>query len=190
MAFGNAGSPAVTVGGAGNAGRAGSAGNGGRAGTTGAHVPAADLDPDLKFDWKETLPGMGTCQAGSYTGTFTCMYGDLPVSGPITLVFTKSADGEFLDLSHGELMGTAMDFIGFSCTLDGRLDCATLTFQASAENGMYGFGDPSVLPFGMFDGMLTGMLDTQTLTLSGDWDLGTTGDTQRCTGPWTAQLTP
>jgi hypothetical protein len=118
------------------------------------------------------------------------MYGDLPVSGPITLVFTKSADGEFLDLSHGELMGTAMDFIGFSCTLNGRLDCSTLTFQASAENGMYGFGDPSALPFGMFDGMLTGMLETQTLTLSGDWDLGTTGDTQRCTGPWTAQLTP
>jgi hypothetical protein len=158
-------------------------------GTTRFTAPK-DLDPNLSFGWTDTLPGQGTCKPGKYTGMFTCTYGAFPVTGPVTLEFTKSMDGEFLDLANGQLSGAAAGFYGFKCSLKGRLDCSTLKFEASAINGVFGLGDPSTSPLGMFDGTLSGKLDKQTLQLSGDWSLGITGDTTRCPGPWTADFTP
>lgn len=158
---------------------------------------AAALDPNIDFKWPESLPGKGTCQPGTYTGQFECDYtspnefmpGELPLSGPVMLKLEKSANGEFLEIADGTLGGVAAGILGFHTNLSGRLNCAELTFQAEAVDGEFGVGDPP-LPFGMVTGSLTGTLDTQTLTLSGEWTLMEDVQGGSCTGPWMASFTP
>lgn len=202
-------SAAGTSGGAGGDGVVGAAGTGAGTGagpvlgaTPGTFVPRADLDPSTTFDWSQSLPGQGTCKPGKYTGTFTCTYtpagtpadagagvGATVVSGPVTLELQKSMSGEFLEIANGQLDGVAQGVIGFTSKLSGKLDCTTLELTADAVDGVYGFGDPKLFPFGVFQGGLTGALDTQTLVLSGNWAL-TEGSGGTCSGPWMASFTP
>ena len=170
-----------------------------------AFVPKADLDPNVQFDWPATVPGEGGCEPGTYTGTFMCELvataeSGLPlppdgtaivVSGPITLVFERSMDGEFLELADARMEGVAQDIIGFTSGLEGRLECAGQTFSAVAS-GEYGLGLPIGIPLGAFNGTMDGTLDSSTQVLSGEWAL--TGDwaagLQECAGPWMATLSP
>ncbi|HEX7477658.1 MAG TPA: hypothetical protein VF331_07615 [Polyangiales bacterium] len=165
----------------------------------GQYVPRAGLDKTAKFSWTESLPGQGTCKAGKYTGTFMCDYKQATpdagvvasVAGPVSLTLQKSMNGEFLEIADGQLNGVAMNVIGFSSKLSGKLDCTTLKFTAMAVMGVFGFGDPAtgVLPVGTFQGSLSGGFDKQTLTLMGDWALSdASGGT--CRGPWKASFTP
>jgi len=166
-------------------------------------APPATLDPNAQFDWPETSPGQATCQPGTYVGMFACSLFVDPTmpppagtppdfSGPITLVFTKSADGEFLELANAKLDGSANDTLGFMADLTGRLDCGTLEFTAMAENGVYGLGSPILLPAGDVMGTLSGKLDLQKGELTGTWSLfsGNAGKDFTCDGPWQALLTP
>jgi hypothetical protein len=148
----------------------------------------------------ETPPGGMSdddCKAGTYSGSFTCDYlldpsdpsTSMEITGPVVFTLMKSQNGEFLEISNGTLNGFAMDVINFTAQLSGKLDCTTNTFDAMAQNGVYGFGDVNTLPVGTFDGTLSGMLDRSSVTLSGTWTL--TGDQAiSCTGPWTATYTP
>jgi hypothetical protein len=171
----------------------------------GTYKPRADLDPNVTFDWEEKPPGGGgNCQAGTYTGTFQCDFvpnpdsgfvlpdgsDSLTVSGPITLHFEKSADGEFLELANAQLDGVAQDWIGFMADLSGRLDCTTLELTSQAENGVYGLGVPVVIPTGIVEGTLEGTLDLQAQQLSGTWMLSAGDGVGTCIGPWTASYTP
>jgi hypothetical protein len=192
--FGSAAGSGSAVGG--TAGTDATAGLGGLGTQPGTFEPNDDLDPSVTFEWKESLPGQGTCKPGKYTGMFTCDYIQMGqtmplvvVSGPITITLTKSMSGEFLEVSDGQLDGIAQGIIGFTSMLTGKLDCNTLEFTASAVMGTYGFGDPKLFPFGTFEGALTGTLDTATLVLSGDWAL-TENMGGVCAGPWTASFTP
>jgi hypothetical protein len=166
----------------------------------GTFMPRADLDPNVSFDWQETAPGgSGTCEAGTYTGTFECelIYDTtMPdagsgvfVTGPITLHFEKSADGEFLELADAKLEGVGMDVFGFTADLSGELDCATLQFMSQAQNGEYGLGLPIDIPLGVVDGTLAGALEGQSHELNGTWTLTADGGIT-CIGPWHASFTP
>jgi hypothetical protein len=169
----------------------------------GTFKPRVDLDPNAQFDWPETAPGQAKCQEGTYVGMFGCsLFVDptMPAppgtppdfSGPITLEFKKSADGEFLELANAKLDGSANDTLGFMADLTGRLDCNTLEFTATAENGVYGLGSPILIPGGDVSGMLSGMLDLQTGELTGTWSLYSMDASMdfTCDGPWQAMYTP
>jgi len=206
---GDPGAPAATDGTAGSNGASGAAA--GAAAPAGAGSSVSDHgadagvlrsglpppDPNVTFEWTATLPGGGTCEPGKYTGTFTCNYvlpgGDpnfpIVVTGPIVMTLERSQDGEFLEIADGKLEGIAMLVIGFRAQLTGRLDCATGKLEAMATDGIYGFGDPSVFPAGMFMGTLGGTLDPSTAELMGDWDLGIPMG-GACVGPWQASWTP
>ena len=168
----------------------------------GTFKPRADLDPGAQFDWPETTPGQAKCQPGTYVGMFACsLFVDpsMPApdgtppdfSGPITLEFKKSADGEFLELANAKLDGSANDTLGFMADLNGRLDCNTLEFTATVSNGVYGLGSPILLPTGDVNGTLSGKLDLQTGQLTGTWSLFSSAATDfACDGPWQAVFTP
>lgn len=168
----------------------------------GTFKPRADLDPNMQFDWPETSPGQSKCQPGTYVGMFACSLFVDPTmpppdgtppdfSGPITLEFKKSADGEFLELANAKLDGSANDTLGFMADLNGRLDCNTLEFTATVSNGVYGLGSPILLPTGDVNGMLMGMLDLSTGQLSGTWSLFSMDAMDfTCDGPWQATFTP
>lgn len=154
-----------------------------------ASVP---YDPSVQFDWPETMAQAGSCEPGTYTGQFTCELSFIPglpptqVTGPVTFTLQPSANGEFLEIKNGRLDATANGTIAFGCDLVGKLDCATRTFTASAQNGTYG-----TAPFGgTFFGDMSGVLDGVTHTLSGQWALtaGTMAMPQAapCKGPWSA----
>lgn len=176
-------------------GTGGSAGTGSGSFTTGS----IDLDPNAEFVWEETVPGQGACQPGRYVGTFTCNYvamGGNPamplaiVTGPVAMTLEQSQSGEFLEITDGTLEGIAQLIFGFRAELQGTLDCATNTLDASALNGVYGFGDPAIFPAGMFEGTLSGTLDRSTVTISGDWQMSVMNNGGNCDGPWDITWTP
>jgi hypothetical protein len=157
-------------------------------------------DPSVKFEWEETTPG-SDCKPGRYVGTFSCTYSTpddgsgtppfmVDVSGPVLFTLSKSQNGEFLEISDGSLEGFAALIFNFTGTLIGKLDCGTSKLDATASDGVYGFGSSQLLPVGMFDGTLTGQLDRSTGVLSGQWNLAVTNAGGACIGPWTAQWMP
>jgi hypothetical protein len=170
----------------------------------GTFTPRATLDPSVTFDWPETSPGPGgECEAGTYTGTFECEFipdpnsgfltpdgGGFLVSGPITLHFEKSANGEFLELADAQLEGVAMDVFGFTAELTGKLDCATAQLMSEAKNGEYGLGLPIGIPLGTVEGTLEGSLDGRSHELNGTWMLSAGDGVGTCVGPWHASFTP
>jgi len=179
-----------------NNGAGGTDNGGASAGDGGASARAVDggnpYDPTISFTWPESNPPAGSCDPGSYTGTFTCDIAFIPgfppgqVTGPVTFTLSPSASGEFLEIKNGRLDATANGSINFGCDLVGQLDCATRTFHADAQNGTWG-----TPPFGgTFFGSMDGTLDGLTSTLTGTWSLtaGTMAapTAQPCTGPWSA----
>lgn len=203
-AGGEAANAAVT-GGAPSAGSGGSdaATDGGT--SSDVFVPRPPPDPDVEFEWPETLPGGDDiCQPGTYTGDFFCVANaafllelmppedgvGIPVLGPVTLTFERSMDGEFLEIKRGLLEGLALEAWGFVAELEGRLDCNTLEFEATATSGIYGLGLPVGVPMGTFGGTLSGTLNPMTRQLEGEWKLVDDFGVQGCNGPWTASHTP
>lgn len=171
----------------------------------GTFKPRADLDPNAKFDWEETSPGSAAndCQAGVYGGTFDCtfvpdpmMFGDgvgtIDVSGPISLTLVQSMNGEFLEISDGNLDAVAQLFFGFHAKLDGQLDCKSDQLKATAADGMWALGDPSmpIVPGGTFGADISGMLDPQAKQLTGQWAFTTGTIPGTCTGTWSAMYMP
>lgn len=99
-------------------------------------------------------------------------------------------DGEFLEITKGVLEGLALESWGFVAELEGRLDCNTLEFEATASSGTYGLGLPIGVPAGTFGGTLSGKLNPDTRLLEGDWALVDDFGVQGCNGPWSASHTP
>jgi hypothetical protein len=165
----------------------------------GTFKPRATLDPNAKFDWPESSPGGGSeCQAGTYTGTFMCTFMDpsgwippIELTGPVSLTFSKSMDGEFLEISNGLFEAVANLFIGARANIQGKLDCNTLTLQASAVDGTWALGDPNapIAPGGALSGDITGTLDPATGTLAGDWTFGDPA-IGNCPGKWSVTYAP
>jgi len=200
-ATGNAGTTAV------EAGRTGSQGSGGSASapmtpsamSAGSGKPKAALDPNLEFTWPESSPGGGnSCQAGTYTGTFDCLFTDpsglipdVELDGPVTLTFTKSMDGEFLEITNGEFEALGNLFIGGRAKIEGKLDCNSLMLDAMAVDGAWAIGDPAapLVPGGGLTGEITGTLDPASGTLSGQWSFEDP-ELGACPGTWSVMYAP
>ncbi len=156
--------------------------------------PSANRGTAL-FEWERTRPEGGDCTAGVYRGDFTCeidtsggLFPPGVVTGPIEFTLEESANGEFLVLSEGTLVGLTTFGLNFSCNLEGTLDCSTNLFHAEAVDGVYG-----VPPFGgTFGGTLDAQLNRVTQTLNGEWALAEHGAYASipCIGPWSAVLQP
>lgn len=152
------------------------------------------LDPTVEFSWPESStkpPTNETCRAGMYTGTFTCEFTDtsgafmLELSGDVSLTFVKSMNGEFLEISDGDFAALANLIVGARAQIRGKLDCNSLTLEAMAVDGAWAIGDPSLplIPGGVLEGQITGMLDPSTGRLSGQWTFGDPA-TGNCPGTW------
>jgi len=175
---------------------------------TGTNKPNTNLDPNLVFDWQDTPPGSSqasNCRPGVYTGKFDCEFipngsmtdGGPPgfmldVSGPVSIELSESANGEFLEISQGQLSAVAEGFFGFKAQLQGNLDCKTLQLAAMAQNGMWALGDPDMplLPGGTFGANIDGKLDATTGTIAGQWSFTTGTIPGTCTGTWSAEYMP
>ncbi len=116
------------------------------------------LDRDVTFDWKQTLPGQGTCREGSYVGSFTCSppaqpgsSAPSPLSGQVAFTLGSVTEQQVLAITQGSVK----DPIGivFHADLRGALRCTDNRFDAYTENGV------SLIGFDNFDAMLTGQFD-------------------------------
>jgi hypothetical protein len=139
------------------------------------------LDRDVTFDWKQTLPGQGTCREGSYVGSFTCSppaqpgsSAPSPLSGQVAFTLGSVTEQQVLAITQGSVK----DPIGivFHADLRGALRCTDNRFDAYTENGV------SLIGFDNFDAMLTGQFDDEALVIDGEFaminDSGQTCDGQ------------
>jgi len=132
-------------------------------------IPEPDLDRDVTFDWKQTLPGQGTCREGSYVGSFTCSPPaepgtsppPSPLSGQVAFTLGSVSEQQVLAITHGSVK----DPIGivFNAELLGALRCTDNRFDAYTENGV------SLIGFGTFDAILTGQFDDDALVIDGEF---------------------
>jgi hypothetical protein len=167
------------------------------AGTTSGEM----LDPSVRFEWPESSTATGSndnCKAGSYVGTFTCVFTDsssglimIELTGPVSLTFVKSMDGEFLEISNGEFSALANLVIGARAKIQGKLDCNTLRLDAVAVDGQWAIGDPTLplVPGGELEGQISGSLDPNTGQLSGQWTFGDPA-IGSCPGTWSVTYAP
>lgn len=186
-------------GGAGAAGAAGAgSGSGGAGGSAGGVIqrPAEEppLNPDVRFEWRETVPGQGGCRPGVYVGRFACRQGGallFPVEGNMRFRLAGSEEDQVLNVVDGELAGFSSMLTGklLNADLMGTLDCISGDFEGRTENGEV-FAAPfsNVFPFlsgGAFEGTLDGTIDTRTATVSGRW---TMSGSLACNGDFSAAL--
>lgn len=133
------------------AGAAGAGGSGGGGSNGNAGEPLANKNPNVMWNWVETMAG-GGCRPGHYEGNFEGLYssslmvaGFLPVFGldaagmpPLEFDLVAGAGGgEILTVSGGHMRGTANGLFPFQFDIEGSLDCSTLKFDAQLVNGSY-----------------------------------------------------
>lgn len=97
------------------------------------------LDPTVEFVWTETVPGQGTCKAGTYVGSFSCTgaNGNV-VTGQILVTLAGSPEEQRLQVAAGAVK----DLTGaiFNSGMTGMLDCQTRQFLGETADGMSAFG--------------------------------------------------
>jgi hypothetical protein len=155
------------------------------------------LDPNVKFEWTETLPGRGTCRAGTYVGSFSCVtntFPPLPIDGKLAFTLEGSSEEQLLRITEGRI--SDLGDVLFSAELDGELRCLEHSFSAVTVNGMavdwaapQVIGQPFVPTFRSFDTTIEGNFDDQALVISGDWLMvNDTGDL--CDGQFSTTAAP
>ena len=164
-----------------------------------ATQPDPGLDPDVRFLWKQSLPGQGTCNPGSYRGRFACsLDSTIPVEGSIEFVLDGVGEAPVLEIVEGSINGYSDEFAPyvpsggglFSAGLTGELDCAEDLFSAATVDG-------KTLPTGAFPialmdsfvATLEGSYDPLSLVVEGDWELMTELG-QECLGTFRVNWTP
>jgi hypothetical protein len=113
--------------------------------------------------------------------------------GPITLTLTKSQNGEFLEISAGQLDILAEGIYSIHARIRGKLDCSTNKLDATTVDGVYGFFDASIAPMGTVEGTVSGTLQRESATLGGTWNIQWMRDLAgdgTCNGPFTATRMP
>ena len=183
--------------------QAGSAGEAGRPAPADAGVM---LDEDATFQWTETPPGgSGTCEAGTFTGSFSC---DIPsilssiqpqrVEGALAMTFDGDpGEAQVLQMKRGQLHAfdeaTRNSFL--VAPLEGMLNCSTRVMNAQLPAtmsevipidrllawGLLVLGQPIV------SGVMRGTYDPRHLTIEGDLTLML--ESVPCTGTFNVQAT-
>jgi hypothetical protein len=182
------------VGGGGVGGAGGNSGAGGSAGTGAG--PGSGGSSSVTFDWPETAPGTGKCQAGNYKGDFVGIYSPviavfpapIPVTGNVELTLSESPDGEFFEISGGKVSGLANGLFPYSADVVGTLDCkGRKLINAALKNGKYTVGVTDY----PFEGPITADYDTLTYAfVNGTWDVKEPNPIYGGKGTWNGRNVP
>jgi len=138
----------------------------------------------VRFDWMRTIPEGGTCEAGTYLGTFDGMYGpsvmvasmpvipifpiDLPGLPGLVFELKREGTGEIFRVSNGEMNGNALGGFPFHSDIEGSLNCETNRFEAMMTNGTYFIGPLQYF----FEGPLVADYDRMTHSMvNGTWSV-------------------
>jgi hypothetical protein len=148
-----------------------------------------DLDRTVTFEWKETLPGQGTCKAGQYVGSFTCVVPPDPsvpamafeLWGQVVFTLGTSSEQQVLAVIDGGLK----DPLGFeTARLSGSLRCVDKQFEGQTTGaGMLWF------QWSAFEATLGGQFDDQSLVIEGPF-LMTNPAGARCQGTFHVSAAP
>lgn len=123
------------------------------------------LDPNVTFDWIQTLPGQGMCGPGTFAGSFSCSNEGRPappIVGQLTIVVEPSGETESTLLVSGKLTD-AFGFDVFSGTIAGTLDCTQNELDAITTDGKV-----NDLLMSTFDTTMKGNYDPETLEIIGE----------------------
>jgi hypothetical protein len=157
-------------------------------------VTRPPLNSSVTFDWTETIPGAGSCQAAKFTGPFYCMVATIigkpdQLNGSINLVLHGSSESQTLNIDGGNI--SVYDDAGNSIVitgLTGGLECGTQRLKATIEpkateampvERQLSWLNPNVNP--VATGKLTGSLDPALQEIGGDMEVDFEGGT-RCVG--------
>lgn len=191
----------------GNGGAGGAAAHGGKDGGVDAAAPNNDaaqdpaLNPFADFGWTETIPGAGSCQAGTFNGQFSCNI-DSPLSseplvGSLSLKLKGATEAQLLSIGGGQLItwDENMKLI-VTAPVTGTLDCTTqvltsyvqpTTSEVMPVDRQLTWLNLSSQP--TVSGMLKGDLDPTQQTISGQFTL-LFDQSPHCVGTFTVRLSP
>jgi hypothetical protein len=170
--------------------------------TVGSSAPHPHLNPAITFDWTETIPGAGSCQAGKFTGNFSCDVDSILLperfEGSITLVLKGSSEAQSLTIDAGQLLAFDENTkpVVSATHIVGTLNCVTQALSADvlptksevmpAERQVAWLNaaqQPST------SGTLKGSLDPSAQTLQGDLQL-LFDPSPTCTGTFSVRAAP
>ena len=172
----------------------------------GLPVLEESLDPSVRFEWKQTLPGQGTCKQGVYAGSFNCaiefLFPPVTLVGTIVFTLTGSAEQQRLEIAEGAVSDSPQTtFIPgwtgkFSAGMIGELDCLSQRFTAETTAGTAVVYTAVPAVDGTtpeisrtFETTLNGNFDDQALTIDGDWSM-TNNVGESCVGDFRVNATP
>jgi hypothetical protein len=132
------------------------------------------LNPNVTFDWTETLPGPGECGPNMFVGSFSCTSPSrlTPFVGQMTVIVSDMRIGESLLVVSGKLADAAGFELFFSANIAGSLNCGDNLLTANTTDGRAAY-------FGVeatFQTEIEGEYDRQTLEMVGQITLVITYD--------------
>lgn len=101
--------------------------------------PRPARNESVKFEWSESIPGAGVCQAGKFTGLFECQVGTIVgrpdvLYGVVNLVLMGTSEAQTLNISGGSItVWDAMMTRVVAAPVIGALQCGTQGFTAEIE---------------------------------------------------------
>jgi hypothetical protein len=198
----SAGKAALPTSGPSGAAGSGTAAEQPRAPTVGSSTSDPHLNPAIVFDWTETIPGAGSCQAGKFTGNFSCAVDSILLperfEGSITLVLKGSSEAQSLTIDAGQLLAFDENTkpVVSATHIVGTLNCVTQALSADvlptksevmpAERQVAWLNaaqQPNT------SGTLKGSLDPSAQTLQGDLEL-LFEPAPTCTGTFSVRAAP
>jgi hypothetical protein len=138
----------------------------------------------VKFDWTESIPGAGVCQAGMFTGRFECQVGTIVgrpdvLDGVISLVLMGSSEAQNLNISGGTItVWDEMMTRVVVAPVSGELECGSQRFLAEIDATLsdpmplerqLAWVNPSAQP--ITTGTLRGSLDPDFQEIEGDIEI-------------------
>lgn len=138
----------------------------------------------VKFEWTESIPGAGACQATMFTGLFQCQVGTIVgrpdvLSGVVNLVLMGTSEAQTLDISSGSItVWDAMNTRVVVAPLRGMLACGTQAFTAELDptlsdpipfDRQLAWFNPNPQP--VTTGTLRGSLDPDLQQIEGDIEI-------------------
>ena len=173
--------------------------DGATAGIDAAQDPV--LNPFADFGWTETIPGAGSCQAGTFNGNFMCkidaILSNEPLEGSLSLKLKGATEAQLLSVGGGQLIAWDQNMkLIVTAPVTGTLDCNTqvLTSYVQPTPSEVMPADRQIAWLNLssqpvVSGMLKGNLDPTQQTISGAFTL-LFDQSPHCVGTFTVRLSP
>lgn len=149
------------------------------------------LDPNVVFEWEESLPGQGMCAPGVYAGSFNCLKETFTfppwVDGKLSFTLEGSSEEQRLTVTEG--LVTDIGEVLFTAGLQGAVDCGAKSFSAQTVEGQAITPIDTGVPPATFETDLTGTFDDELLLIEGNWDMVNSAG-EVCTGTFWARPVP